>query len=127
MLCPALVPARQEGCGQNRDFPKEGHGDDPRAGKPALGEKTEGVGSLLLGEDMGGTSSVFEYLKGSYRGGGGSLVTRRQDATGVASGEVSSQYKTDIFYSENIHWNNLPRDVAKSPRLEVFKMPLDKV
>lgn len=39
--------------------------------------------------------------------------------------EVSLQYKKDAFYGENIHWNSLPRDVAESPRLEVFKMPLD--
>lgn len=32
-----------------------------------------------------------------------------------------------FFYSENNHWNNVPRDVVKSPSVEVFKLSLDRV
>lgn len=40
----------------------------------------------------------------------------------VALGHVSSRYKKVNFYIENIHWNNLSRDLVESPSLEVFKM-----
>lgn len=33
----------------------------------------------------------------------------------------------EMFYSENSHGHNLPRDVAESPSLGVFKMWLDRL
>jgi len=84
-------------------------GNDQRAGECTLQGKTEGLRFLLPGEGMaqGHLITVFQYLQEHLQ---------RQQKCSLhqlphgedkwqwvqgASGEVSSQYKKDIFYSEN--------------------------
>lgn len=61
--------------------------------------------------------SHHKGLRGENKGQCGQVETR----------EVSSLSKKDIFYSENSHWNNFPRDVVESPSLEDLKMQLGQL
>ena len=104
VLCPVLVLTVKQYCGETGKGPKESHEKDQRAREPALCGKTEAVRSSLteqrrLGEDL---MTVFWYLKGSCKEGGGSVFTRNHmDKTRGKWVQVLSQYKKDIFYSEN--------------------------
>ena len=85
----------------------------------------------------GGLITVFQYLKGGYKEDGGSLFTRSHMEKTRGNGyklhqergftSIQDRYCLGFFYSENNHWNSLPRDAVESPSLEVFKMQLDRV
>ncbi|GAB0176921.1 mitochondrial enolase superfamily member 1 [Grus japonensis] len=50
ILCSVLVPAMQKRCGQAGEGPEEGHQDDQRTGKPAIGGKAERTGFVQPSE-----------------------------------------------------------------------------
>lgn len=75
------------------------------------------------------TATVFQYLKVGYKEDGVFVYTRSpMERTSVNSYKLHRErFHLDIrkkFFTMRIIivWNNLPRDMAESSSLEVFKM-----
>ncbi|KAK4825512.1 hypothetical protein QYF61_000025 [Mycteria americana] len=84
-----------------------------------------------LGWDL---STVFQYLKGSYREDGGCLFIRSHMKKTKENGYKLHQgrFHLDIrkkFFTVRVinYWNNPPKDVVEYPSPEVFKLRLDRV
>ena len=78
--------------------------------------------------------TMFQYLEGSYKEYGDSLLTRghlektRGNGYKLLLGRFQLDTRGKFFTTRTIsRWNNLLREVVDSPTLDTFKIRLDRV
>ncbi|KAK4832042.1 hypothetical protein QYF61_020557 [Mycteria americana] len=126
VLCPVLASSVQERHGATRESPMKGHEDEEGTGAERTG--TVHSGEKKAQEDF---INIYKYLKGRCKGDGARVfpVVPRDRIRGNWHKLKRRRFPLNIrkqFFTVRMteHWHRLPREVMRSPSLEILKSQL---
>jgi len=125
-LCPVLGSPLPESHGER---PVKGHQDDEGTGVSLLRGKAERAGLVQPGEEraQGDLSNVYKYLQGGCKEDRARLFSVVPSDRTRGRGHTRKHWRSPLNIRKHVVTVRLPREVAESPSLEMFKSHLDMV